>query len=61
MVKRCLFDSTLGYPGEGPVAKQDMVIGSINSTAGSTALRCLEGGCGSEYDVILLQETRWRG
>jgi hypothetical protein len=54
------FDSTLGYPGEGPPAHQTTVLG-WNITGAHKVFRCLRRAKAKKIDIVLLQETHRRG
>ena len=49
------FDSTLGYPGEGPPRAVKVV--TLNITGWGTFMRGLHAGVYQHCDIILLQET----
>jgi exonuclease III len=50
------FDSTKGYPGEGP-PRADIRVVTLNANSGSSAVRFIKNH-GGEVDIFLLQETK---
>lgn len=57
-LRRKAFDSTLGFPGEGPDKYKDVCIRTANVTSWNTFKRCFDEDDFGQCDVICLQEHR---
>ena len=68
------FDATLGFPGDGAshellvdgeghkrACKRDLVVGTMNATAGCSLIRVASSGDLDDFDIMCVQETKVRG